>query len=237
MWNRLKSEAIEQCDIFDRKIEAWVAGYRLLGGRIFCTKGCGNCCSLAVNCTFTEALCTAGSLTTPQALQVRRHALGLKSLVNEASDFASFLKMHRKQLGFCPLLSEEGSCGAYAKRPLACRSLLATKDKSWCGADFGALPPEEKQAFIESLDRNVVAFPMHYVCATQDIGQEVETGLAQQMTKHFGFSLYGNFPVLIYLEIEHHLSETIRQGYDATFSLLNREGFAHPFLTTIFSKK
>ncbi len=233
MWNRLKSETSVQYEIIDRKIEAWVAGYRLLKGTIFCAKGCYNCCSLVVNCTFTEALCATEDLTAQQASKVRSHALRLKALLLEASDFTSFLKMHRVRLGFCPLLSDEGSCGAYGKRPLTCRSLLATKESSWCSADFGKMPREEKQSFMESLDRTLVAFPTHYVGATQEFGQEMESGLAQQMSEQFGFSLYGNFPVLMYLEIEHNLSQTIQKGHDATLSLLNREGFAHPFLTML----
>lgn len=231
MWQVLMDEVRDQQALFDVAVRDWIAGYTLKRGTIHCGKGCRACCSLAVNCTFTEALAVSGALTDRHAAALAGHVADIRAAAFAAPDFPSFLRA-RRALGGCPFLDGDGACGVYDRRPLSCRSLLSTKESRWCGADFSTLSREEKQSFVESLDQSVVAFPMHYVKATQDLGQDFENCAAGRMAEAFGFSLYGNLPVLVFLEREHRLSEAAAGGVDAVRDLVERAGCNHPFLVT-----
>jgi Fe-S-cluster containining protein len=233
MWQYLTDAVREQQVLFDSEIKAWLGDYTRGGGRIFCGEGCSNCCTLVVNCTFPEALCISASLSAPQTARVREQADRILTHVLQVSDLKSYLRMHRQQIGFCPFLANDDNCGIYRERPLSCRSLLSTRESHWCGLDFALLSSEEKQAFIESLDKAVTSFPLHYVAATQDRGQELEVKTSHQMAERFGFSLYGNLPFLVYLERDHHISKIIPQGYEVTMSFLHQNDLLNPFLVVL----
>jgi len=231
MWQELTDEIMDQQALFDVAVRDWLAGYAMKKGTIHCGKGCHACCSLAVNCTFAEALAISGALADRHAIALTDHVAKIRAAAFAAPDFPSFLRA-RRTLGGCPFLDSDGACGIYDRRPFSCRSLLSTKESRWCGADFSTLSREEKQGFVESLDQSVVAFPMHYVKATQDLGQDFESCAAGRMAETFGFSIYGNLPVLVHLELEHRLSETAAGGVNAVRGLAERAGCNHPFLVT-----
>ncbi|HEY5973179.1 MAG TPA: zinc/iron-chelating domain-containing protein, partial [Geobacteraceae bacterium] len=126
-----------------------------------------------------------------------------------------------------------GCCGVYPVRPLSCRALLSTREPTWCGTDFATLTSEEKQMFMAGLDRSIVAFPLHYVAATQEQGQLREGGLAHEMAEQFGLYLYGNLPALVFLEREYRLSAAVAAGRGAAMELLAKAGLDHPYLVTL----
>lgn len=222
---------------FDTISRTWISDYSRSGGIIHCGRGCRGCCSLVVNATFPEASFLADILTNEQAGRVAEHVTRLRAVIPDCPDLKSFLRLHRQTIGYCPLLNGDGSCGVYERRPLSCRALLSTKESRWCSTDFGGLTGAEKAAFVESLDRGAVAFPMHYAALPQEVGQEMETRLAKEMAVSFGFSLYGNLTVLLHLIIGHGLREAVAEGYGATSELLARTGLYHPFLVTLETGK
>ncbi len=235
MQQTMNEKMQERYASFDTIIRAWIHDYTDAGGQVHCGRGCRGCCSLAVNATFPEARFLAEMLTEPQAARVTEHVARLRGHLPECEDLKSFLRLHRRTIGFCPLLNDDNNCGVYERRPLSCRSLLATRESRWCSTDFGELTSAEKGAFVDSLDRSVVAFPMHYAATPQELGQEMEDRFAREMAELCGFSLYGNLTVLVHLERNHGLSEAVAQGIGATTKLLARTGLDHPFLVTLAS--
>ncbi len=233
MRQTLNEKVQAQYASFDTFIRAWIEEYAHDGGQIHCGRGCSGCCSLVVNATFPEARFLADSLSGQQGERVAAHVARLRHHLPNCTDLKSFLRLHRKEIGSCPLLDEEGSCGVYDRRPFSCRALLATLDSRWCSIDFSALPSAEKEAFVASLDRGAVAFPMHYAAAPQEVGQELEERRSREMRERFGFSLYGNLPVLLHLERDHDLSGAVANGAEATAQLLARTGLDHPFLVVL----
>lgn len=219
----------------DRMTGAWINGYRLLGGNLFCSDKCSNCCSLAVHCTWPESLCAGESISDHCCLQLDSHLRDLKTVIARAPDLTSFLRM-RRELGPCPFLIA-GSCGIYPDRPLSCRSLLSTKESIWCNADFGVMSSEEKQSFMASLDVTIVDFPTQYVAATRDSCRNLEQELSASMSRHLGFSLYGNLPLLVLLNRRYRFEEVIGSGYDATIDFLENSGLNHPYLVSICNYK
>ena len=217
-------------DRLDTAIAAWQEGYRLLGGRVHCGKGCSCCCTLAVNCTLPEAVRLSVALTAAQHCRLSGYIAGLVTAIPRMTDLKGYLDLHRKELGPCPFLEPDGSCGVYPVRPSSCRSLISTKENSWCGQDFSMLSSEEKVAFINSLDRSVVAFPMHYAAAPQEMAADAEARLTEAMRERFGYSLYGNLPLLVHMELRHRLSSRLAEGRQAVEPLFAGEGMNHPFL-------
>lgn len=229
-WHNLLEELDVKRECLDMMSAAWVADYRSHGGSIFCGRGCRECCSLTVNCTLTEAVALASTLSDVQADSVAAYAVRLGELTAPMTDLKEYLRMQRRDMGWCPLLDVDGACGAYAARPLSCRALLSTKESYFCGVDFADLTGEQKQEYALSLDRSVTDFPLHYVASTRETGGEMEARALALMRTQFGFSLYGNMPVLVYLAREKGLAEAAVLGRDAAEAVAVKAALAHPFL-------
>lgn len=231
-WTKILADVESRQSFLDSLCSSAAADYRSKGGEIFCDKGCSGCCTLAVNCTAGEALLIAKMLAQEQRENLKGYVARLKNAVPEAVDLKDYLRLHRKELGGCPFLVG-GICSVYAVRPLSCRALLSSKNSYWCAADFSELPAAEKRAFVESLDREAVAFPMHYLACTQKTGQTLEAETLMQLMKEFGCSLYGSMPVLVFLFLECALQEAIANGADAVLAAAASAGLDSPFLLQV----
>jgi len=230
---RQLAETVQQHLFMDRLAAALAADYRAGGGLIHCGKGCSCCCSLVVNCTFPEALLLAGGLDEGLLQHIDRYTERLKGLLGGVAALQDYLRLHRRESGGCPLLGADGACLEYARRPLSCRALLATKESRWCGADFAALTAAEKEAYVASLDRAATAFPLHYLAATQHAGGELERQALLTMAGRYGFSLYGNMPVMVHLASRWGLAAAVSAGEAAVRELLEQAGLAHPLLLAL----
>lgn len=230
MLDRLLEQVKQQQMFLEMLVRSWVDDYRAGGGSIHCGKGCRNCCSLAVHTGFAEALAVARRLDEAQAEKVANYARRLRDLVKNVRELPHYLRLHR-QMGSCPLLDDQGTCGVYPVRPLTCRALISTRESVWCGADFSALAPQEREAFLSGLDRKVVAFPSHYVATLQESGKELEEAASQNMRLHFGFALYGNLGVMAHL-ISKGLAEACQEGPGQAARFVAQEGFDNPLLLT-----
>lgn len=218
----------QQC--MDMMTAAWIADYRSHGGSIFCGRGCAQCCTLAVNCTLTEAVALAPLLSYTQAATVRDYAVHLAEVAATAPDLKDYLRKQRSIMSNCPLLAADGACGVYAARPLACRALLSTRESFFCGVDFAELSAEQKREYVDSLDRSVTDFPLHYVASTRETAREFETRSLTVQRQHFGFSLYGAMPVLLHLVRDHGLAEAALNGREAAEAVAAHAGLVHPFI-------
>jgi len=197
---------LKQHDKIDKFTSRWLAKYRQAGRTIYCRDRCAGCCHLAVHATWPEAVAVTGHLSAQQSRQLAEYVERLQDALPELTDLKSYLKRHRLALGPCPFLDATGSCSIYPVRPLACRALLSTRSAAWCTVDFSALDQWDKQAYESSLDRQVVAWPTHYVAATQDIAKELERDLLASMRRRAGWALSGNFAVMVWLAVNNHLN-------------------------------
>jgi Fe-S-cluster containining protein len=219
----------------DDSVRQWSRGYEQKGGRIYCGKGCRNCCRLAVHATFPEALTIAEILTPPQVKILCGYVEALRPHLSQVADMKSYLRTHSREAGFCPFLDTEGACGIYPVRPFSCRSLLSTRNPDYCGIDLSALHPLEKEAFLSSLDPSIVAFPTHYAAAPQGLGRSLENATSGHMAQLSGFTLSGNVTLLVWLILERGLIEAADQGAAAIADLLVREKLSLPFLLELES--
>ncbi len=229
MWQSLTDKVAERHTLLDRQIARWLEDYRQKGGAIHCARGCKGCCNLSVNATFSEALAIAADLSESQRVRLETHATRFIELTRDVTDFKHYLKLHRSEVGFCPFLGEDGACEIYALRPFSCRGLLSTRPADWCAVDFGQLTDLDRQLFMASLDRSVVAFPTHYVADTQEFARALEDESSHDSLTTFGVSLTGNLPLLVYLQVRYRLNEVLEGGYQTAADLLAQEGLEHPF--------
>ncbi|MBE0599430.1 MAG: YkgJ family cysteine cluster protein, partial [Desulfuromonadales bacterium] len=228
-WQRLKEQVRAGYRQLDAHNLRWAGDFGQGGGRLYCQRGCRNCCRLAVHATFTEALCVADALTAAQRLAVAEHAAQAAAVAQVAGDLKGWLRGYRQEIGRCPLLAPDGACGVYAERPFACRALWSTRPADWCGVDLATLHPLEKQAFLSSLDRAVVAWPTHYAEAPQEAGRAAEEETLWRLRELFGFSVTGNLPYLLWLEQEIGLSTLMVQGRGAVEKVLVERKLQVPY--------
>lgn len=197
-----------QHDSFDKFSEQWLSAYQATGKSIFCRAGCSGCCNLAVHSTFPEAVAIARSLSTDQSRRIAAYMNRLAQALAAVNDMKGYLKQHKTAIGPCPFLGLDNCCEIYAARPLSCRSLLSTRPAEWCVVDFNELDQWDKQAYESALHREVVAWPTHYVAATQDFARNLETQLLAEMKQQQGWSLFGNFVTMVWLEDRYQLSQS-----------------------------
>lgn len=233
MIHQLTDDVLQRQLFFGQLCTAWTTEYRQRGGAIHCGKGCSGCCSLVVNCSFPEAVLVANALNQQQLEQLQAQIPRIKKAAASSASLKEWLRGYRSEAGPCPFLDQSGACGVYQARPFSCRSLLATKEPGWCVADFASLGSQEKQAFMESLDRSAVAFPTHYAATPQEIGQELEEATLKQMETVYGFSIIGSLAWLVWLEIEHQLGSRLADGRDAVQDFLATEQLNNPFLIVL----
>ncbi|PLY04841.1 MAG: zinc/iron-chelating domain-containing protein [Desulfuromonas sp.] len=220
------NEVTEFQHLFDLQVDEWLTGYRKRGGQVYCKRGCSNCCSLVVNCSFPEAVWVARHLPDCYDKVLGDYVERLVALATESKDLKGYLRNVRYYAGGCPFLEQDGACGIYSWRPLSCRALLSTAPAKFCAADFPNMPQSEKQAFLHSLDREAVRYPTAYVEITQHLAQQLEQLLLGSMQNEFGVSLSGNLPYLVWLERQHNISLQLTRGQGEllrSLALLNLE--------------
>jgi Fe-S-cluster containining protein len=217
---------------FDQQIAAWRQESGT-GMRLWCGPGCGNCCALTVNTTLAEAMAIAAGLDQSQRQRLAETVARIITHAGQSVDARAFLAGYRRSVGPCPFLDEESNCSIYAARPLACRALLSTRPPDWCGVNLAELPEYERDAFLASLDRGLVAFPTHYAAAPQELAVEFERGLLFAMIRSNGFGVTGNLPLLVWLAGQHGLAEALTGGPATFLPFLASQQIDQPFLVQL----
>lgn len=200
---------------------------------LYCRAGCGNCCTLAVNCSYPEAILLASCLSAEQRRRITERLPLLARLSATASNLKEFLQSYRRLGGGCPLLDAQQCCSSYNERPLSCRALLSTRPAAWCGVDFSTLHPLEKQAFLSSLDADLVAFPSHYLARPLDLAAALEQSLDNEFANEYGVKISGNLIWLLGLELNSQLGERLARKEEGLIDWLLTQQEQYPYLLQV----
>lgn len=94
-----------------------------------CSKGCSNCCYHPVYLSVLEGVSLFRWLS-----KHRLWTVALKAKFQEVANQTWGLKPEIWILSLipCPLLTDKGTCAAYAGRPLACKTLFSLGDPYYC---------------------------------------------------------------------------------------------------------
>jgi len=203
------------------------------GRELYCRPGCGNCCTLAVNCSYPEAKLLASGLSAEQRDRIIERLPLLANLCNAARDLKEFLHSYRHQAGGCPLLNAQQNCSSYDVRPLSCRALISTRPEAWCGVDFSTLHPLEKQTFLSSLNTDLVAYPSHYLAHPLELAAALEQSLDNLFANEYGVKISGNLIWLIGLELNSQVGERLAQQEEGMIDWLLAQQEQYPFLLQV----
>ncbi len=207
------------------------------GRNLYCRSGCGNCCTLAVNCSYPEAMILAANLSGEQRARINERLPVLMQLCTTAANLKEFLHSYRRQGGGCPLLDEQQCCSCYSERPLSCRALLSTRPEAWCGVDFSTLHPHEKQAFLSSLDKNLVAYPSHYLARPLELAATLEKSLDDKFANEYGVKISGNLIWLLGLELNSQVGERLALQEEGMIDWLLAQQERYPYLLQVTAEK
>jgi Fe-S-cluster containining protein len=231
--HRLQQQIVSARQQLDDAIaELWQSCHEQ-GRDLHCRQGCGNCCTLAVNCSYPEAMMLASSLSTAQRAQVIERLPVLANLCTAATDLKEFLQSYRQQAGGCPLLDTQQCCSCYDQRPLSCRALLSTRPGGWCGVDFSTLHPLEKQAFLSSLDTDLVAFPSHYLARPLELAAVLEKSLDDEFAAQHQVKISGNLVWLLGLELNSQVGERLLRQDRGVIEWLLEQQERYPYLLQV----
>jgi hypothetical protein len=203
------------------------------GWDLYCRAGCGNCCTLAVHCSYPEAVLLAAGLSVEQRNRINDRLPVLAQLCTKAGDLKEFLHSYRQRGGGCPLLDPQQNCSSYSERPLSCRALLSTRPPAWCGVDFSTLHPHEKQAFLSSLDKNLVAYPSHYLARPLELAAALEKSLDDDFAAQSRVKITGNLAWLLGLEINSQVGERLARKEEGLIEWLLEQQERYPYLLQV----
>jgi len=234
---RLEQQIVSARRLLDNAITEIQNSFREQGRDLYCRSECGNCCTLAVNCSYPEVMILAAGLSAEQRDRINERLPLLAELCTRACDLKEFLYFYRQQGGGCPLLDPLQNCSSYSERPLSCRALLSTRPPAWCGVDFSTLHPYEKQAFLSSLDKNLVAFPSHYLARPLELGAELEKSLDDEFAAQYQVIINGNLIWLLGLELNSQVGERLAQREQGVIEWLLEQQERHPYLLQVTAGK
>lgn len=168
-------------------------------GTVSCKPGCMACCYSWVTVGLAEAEYIWAALEQQQRQRVLE--TGRQRLAE--------LVHHRKQPNWptthflrrqaCPLLTEEGRCGVYQARPLACRGVLTDLDPQYCqpGA-VPALQGSERKHYQQRLNPQRHG-PEHYLSQPWNLSQQLAEEVWALEQQQRGFTVIGEMAGLITL--------------------------------------
>lgn len=231
--SRLQQQIVSARQQLDDAIAELWQSCRDQGRDLYCRPGCGDCCTLAVNCSYPEAMLLASGLSAEQRSRIIERLPLLAQLSATASHLKEFLQSYRHKGGGCPLLDAQQNCSCYSERPLSCRALLSTRPAAWCGVDFATLHPLEKQAFLSSLDADLVAFPSHYLARPLEQAATLEQSLDNEFAQEYGVKISGNLIWLLGLELNSQVGERLARKEEGMIDWLLAQQEQYPYLLQV----
>ncbi len=231
--SRFQPQVVTARQQLDDAIAGLWQSCREQGRDLYCRAGCGNCCTLAVNCSYPEAVVLAANLSVEQRERINERLPAVAQLCTTAGDLKEFLHSYRQWGDGCPLLDAQQNCSSYHQRPLSCRALLSTRPPAWCGVDFSTLHPHEKQAFLSSLDQNLVAFPSHYLARPLDLAAELEKTLTTGFANEYGVTINGNLIWLLGLELNSQVGKRLASKEEGLIEWLLEQQERYPYLLQV----
>lgn len=123
----------------------------------------------------------------------------------------------------CPLLTPEGSCSAYAYRPLACRGVLTDLEARYCrpGAIL-ALKGAERRAYLKQLKPH--HGPEHYLNVPWRASERAAQRIWRYEHKVRGFTVVGELASLVYLLGRADFRTALSKGQKAVRDYLGHRG-------------
>ena len=188
-----------------------------------CEPGCFFCCYAWVEASLGEVEAIRREVS--EALWARAVATGRRRAARLARKKADpeLPRRHFLSREACPFL-EDGRCGVYAARPLACRGVLTDLDPHYCAPGVvPGLQGAERARYLAALDPRRHG-PEHYLKKPLKHAREAFFALLEAEASALGFTLAGELTVLAWLLSHPGFRRAQRRGKRAVKGWLKRRG-------------
>ncbi|APD08860.1 MULTISPECIES: YkgJ family cysteine cluster protein [Thermus] len=152
------------------------------GQKPSCRAGCFACCFGLVTLSRLEGEALLPHLTGAQRGRILQEGPGRLALLSQGKDEADFPSRFFRSRTPCPFL-EEGLCGVYPYRPLACRGLLTAGDPALCAPE--AIAPKG-----------------HFLPVPWRMAHRKMEALWEEEERRYGFVVIGEMVSLLYLLLQ-----------------------------------
>ncbi|WP_229775840.1 YkgJ family cysteine cluster protein [Deinococcus ruber] len=200
---------------YEQQAERWTEGYIRRGGTVHCQSGCVHCCNFPVRVSLAEALLTASRLSPIQLDAMRERAAEVLSNARSARSWDEFFQRHRREIGYCPLLSRDtGRCTAYEVRPTRCRDTFSALSAEYCRVGTLENLTRTEQATYQRLVKTTPGTDglSHYIAPLEDLSEPIWDTAARAMQQQWGLEVWGDFWVLTTLTQDAGFMDAVRQG-------------------------
>lgn len=236
--SRLVTAAVQQAySDYGAEASRWLDRYTQQGGQVFCAAGCFGCCNMPIRLSLAEALVVRGALSDEKLAAVEAHARKVIENARTAPDDDVYVKRHRLEVGYCPLLDQEtGQCSEYAARPTRCRDTYSAFPARYCAEGYWeSLTRREKQDYAREVARTPgTDGELHYIAPLEYLSEPVWETAAEAMDRAFGLQVWGDFWVLVSLSTRADFMAAIEAGDGrAALAAAKAAGLAHPMILEI----
>jgi len=233
----LKSETQQIYNQLDSFTEEWIENYIASGGKVFCQKGCYNCCDLPVRVTLAEAFLISDNNDAVSDDRLRTYLDKLIIYVRDSKSESDYLKSRRTRIGMCPLLNEEGACSVHKKHPIPCRKTISVLHHQFCKAEaINNLPPLEVLKYLDNIKSmsDVTGGRGHYVDDISGLGSYLQNSLRDTTKKLLGFDMFGDLSLMVFLSTqEEFIKVLMSKNVRKVTRYLQENYFLHPYIISI----
>ncbi|ACO46100.1 YkgJ family cysteine cluster protein [Deinococcus deserti] len=184
---------------YARQAGQWLQGYQARGGKVYCGAGCFACCNMPIRVSLAEALITADALDPAKARAVENHARAALANARTARNDEEYVRRHRDEVGFCPLLDREtGACSEYDARPTRCRDTFSAFPARYCASGtWEQMSRREQDAYRREVARTPgTDGELHFIAPLEHLSEPVWVAAAKAMRSTWGMEVWGDFWVL-----------------------------------------
>lgn len=215
----------------------WLDGFTRQGGQVFCGAGCFGCCNMPIRLSLAEALVVRDALNAEKLAAVEQHARKVIANARTAPDEDVYVRRHRLEVGYCPLLDREtGQCSEYAARPTRCRDTFSAFPARYCTEGYWeSLSPREKREYAREVARTPgTDGELHYIAPLEHLSEPVWEAASEAMGRAFGLQVWGDFWVLVTLSARPEFMAAVEAGDGrAALKAAKAAGLSHPMILEI----
>lgn len=215
----------------------WLDGFTRQGGQVFCGAGCFGCCNMPIRLSLAEALVVRDALSAEKLADVQAHARKVIANARTAPDEDVYVRRHRLEVGYCPLLDREtGQCSEYESRPTRCRDTFSAFPARYCTEGYWeSLSTREKRQYARDVARTPgTDGELHYIAPLEYLSEPVWETAAEVMDRAFGLQVWGDFWVLVSLSADPRFMAAVEASDGrAALKAAQAAGLAHPMILEI----
>ncbi|AFZ68645.1 YkgJ family cysteine cluster protein [Deinococcus peraridilitoris] len=230
-------EVRKQYARYDERARSWLSAYTGRGGRVYCASGCFRCCDMPIRLSWPEALTIAQSMSEDQHRDMHAHARKVWANAHCAKNLDEYVRGHRSQVGFCPLLDRAtGSCSQYADRPTRCRDTYSGLPAQLCApGGVEGLKGQARRDYQREVRTNpAMDGHSHYLAPLEDLSLPAWDRFGAMMRRELGFELWGDFAFLVCMTREEDFVKALQERDPGkVIRALRKAGLYHPEIVQI----